>query len=445
MPVYKGNTEVTSGSLKKGATNIENGYKQTDQFYVNTNAITINFVDAISGATVDTTQFSSIGTPGASFSSFTRSISVNSGRVWLTNPTISESGDTGSNVNSSISGITSTSATINVSGTYPATGVTVTLTINGATQVNLPDLNVSKSGNYPSVSTSDGGSLNTVNYSVSNSSGCSGGTSGSGSYNFGSSSSSTWYGYSRPNLIGGAYGNGCGETCNSTVTFSKSGYDSGSTTFSETGSYPNVQNVCTWSPSSNPSGASYDSSPYCYITCPTCVTCSPGTSSCSVSLSASVTRYAGGPAWGSTGSPTSSIYIGSGTCSHGNTLTNSIPATTTYYPINSSASITQVPNSAAGGTNAVTGGQCSLSWNYPSANIGLSAGYSLITCQDTAGTSLTCDGRISSFSGGSNTATSGGSWRIQCSGGNGTVNASTCSGTFRLTTSQTNETVDMNF
>jgi len=68
MPVYKGTAEVTSGSLKKGTTNIENGYKQTDQFYVNTNAITINFVDAISGATMSTTQFSSIGTPGTAFS-----------------------------------------------------------------------------------------------------------------------------------------------------------------------------------------------------------------------------------------------------------------------------------------------------------------------------------------------------------------------------------------
>jgi len=444
MPVYKGTAEVTSGSLKKGATNIENGYKQTDQFYVNTNAITINFVDAISGATMSTTQFSSIGTPGTAFSSFTRTISVNSGRIWLSNPTVSESGDTGGNVNASISGITSTSATLNVSGTHPTTGVTVTLTVNGSTQVQLPNLNVGKSGNYPTVSTADSGTLNTFSYSVSNSSGCSGGTSGSGSLSSGSSSY-TWYGYNKPGLVAGPYGNGCGETCNSTVTFSKSGYNSGSTTFSQTGSYPSAQNTCSWSPSSNPSGASYDSSPSCYITCPTCVTCAPGTSSCSVSLSASVTRYAGGPAFGSTGSPSSSISLGSATCNNSNTITTAIPATTTFYPINSSASITQVPNSASSGTNAVTGGQCSLSWNYPSGNIGLNDGYSLITCQDTSGTSLTCDGRISSFSGGTNTTTTGGSWRIQCSGGNGTVNASTCSGTFRLVTTQTSETVDMNF
>lgn len=310
-------------------------------------------------------------------------------------------------------------------------------------------LSVSVAESSATFATSDGNALNTFNYSTSQSvSGggyCSGGTGTTSGTLTSGSSSYTWYSFSAGQPAGGAYSNGCGVTCTSTVSASKSGYTSGSNSISISGTYPSAQNVCTWSPSSNPSGASYDSSPSCYITCPTCVTCSPGTSSCSVSLSASVTRYPGSPAWGSTGSPSSSLYIGSGTCSNGNTLTNSIPATTTYYPINSSASITQVPNSASSGTNAVTGGLCSLSWTYPSANIGLSTGYSLITCQDTAGTSLTCDGRISSFSGGNNTATSGGSWRIQCSGGNGTVNASTCSGTFRLTTTQTNEIIDMNF
>ena len=291
MPVYKGTAEVTSGSLKKGATNIENGYKQTDQFYVNTNAITINFVDAISGATMSTTQFSSIGTPGTAFSSFTRTISVNSGRIWLSNPTVSESGDTGGNVNASISGITSTSATLNVSGTHPNTGVTVTLTVNGSTQVQLPNLNVGQSGNYPTVSTADSGSLNTVNYSVSNSSGCSGGTSGSGSYNFGSSSSSTWYGYNRPGLAAGPYGNGCGETCNSTVTFSKSGYNSGSTTFSETGTYPSASYTCSLSA---PSGYNSPLEATDYRTSTSCVDNTPSSISVSGSVSFRVTASFGG-------------------------------------------------------------------------------------------------------------------------------------------------------
>ena len=444
MPIYKGSTEVTSGNLRKGSTNIENGYKETSPFYTNTNGITINFVDAISGATMNTTQFSSVGVPGASFSSFSRTITVDSGRIFSTNPTVSESGDSGNNVTTSISSQTSTSAVLNVSGTYPTSGTTVTLTVNGATQVQLPNLVVTKNGNYPLTTTGDGGALGTYNYSISNSSGCVGGSSGSGSINGGSGSSNTYYSYSRPNLAAGPYGNGCGMTCNSSFTSSKSGYNAGSTTFSQTGSNPVVINTCGWSPSSNPSGATYSTSFTCGITCPTCVTCAPGTSNCNIGLLATLSASPGANAFGSVNSPNANNQqIVS--CNGSTTFTNAIPAKTTNWPINSSASITQVPNSSAGGSNAVTGGTCSLNWTYPSPNIGVSSSGSLITCQDTAGTSLTCSGSISSFSGGNNTTTSGGSWRIQCSGGNGTVNASTCSGTFRLSVSQTNEIVNMNF
>jgi hypothetical protein len=444
MPIYKGSNEVTSGNLRKGSTNIENGYKETSPFYTNTNGITINFVDAISGATMDTTQFSSVGVPGASFSSFSRTITVDSGRIFSTNPTVSESGDSGNNVTTSISSQTSTSAVLNVSGTYPTSGTTVTLTVNGATQVQLPNLVVTQNGNYPLTTTGDGGALGTYNYSISNSADCVGGSSGSGSINGGSGSSNTYYSYSRPNLAGGPYGNGCGMTCNSSFTSSKSGYNAGSTTFSQTGSNPVVINTCGWSPSSNPSGATYNTSFTCGITCPTCVTCAPGTSNCNIGLVAYLYASPGGNAFGSVGFPNAATQqIVS--CNSSTTFTNAIPAKATNWPIKSGASITQVPNNAPGGTNAVTGGTCSLNWTYPSANIGVSSSGSLITCQDTAGTSLTCSGLISSFSGGNNTTTSGGSWRIQCSGGNGTVNASTCSGTFRLSVSQTNEIVDMNF
>jgi len=364
MPVYKGTAEVTSGSLKKGATNIENGYKQTDQFYVNTNAITINFVDAISGATMSTTQFSSIGTPGTAFSSFTRTISVNSGRVWLSNPTVSESGDTGGNVNASISGITSTSATLNVSGTHPNTGVTVTLTVNGSTQVDLPNLNVGKSGNYPTVSTADGGSLNTVNYSVSNSSGCSGGTSGSGSYNFGSSSSGTWYSYSRPGLVAGPYGNGCGETCNSTVTFSKSGYDAGSTTFSQTGSTPSFTNTYYWSPSSNPSGASLNTPATCNGSCPTCNNC---TGTCTNAyLTASITAVQGGGGWRIGSTDYSSYTVASGlSATNGQTFTNSINATNMTWP---SAGSLSLNNNGQFTSGSITGINATLNFSNPSGS-----------------------------------------------------------------------------
>jgi hypothetical protein len=133
MPIYKGTNEVTSGNLYKGSTKIENGYKQLDPFYVNTISITIIFVDVISGATMNTTQFSAAGTPGASFVSFTRNITVDAGRTFSVNPTVAETGDTGNNVNATITGITTTAALLNVSGTYPTSATNVTLTISGST------------------------------------------------------------------------------------------------------------------------------------------------------------------------------------------------------------------------------------------------------------------------------------------------------------------------
>lgn len=42
MPVYKGTTEITSGKLYKATTNIENGYKGINSFYVNAIASTVN-------------------------------------------------------------------------------------------------------------------------------------------------------------------------------------------------------------------------------------------------------------------------------------------------------------------------------------------------------------------------------------------------------------------
>ncbi len=248
MPIYKGSNEVSSGNLKKGSTNIENGYKETSQFYVNTNAIVINFVDAITGATMNTTQFSSIGTPGASFASFTRTITTDSGKIFSGTVTVAESGDTGGNVSASISGQGSTTATLNVSGTYPTTGVTVTLTVNGATQIALPDLNVSVAESSASFSTSDSSNLGTFNYSVSQSASgggsCSGGTSPTSGTFTSNSSSYSYPGWSAGYAAGGSYGNGCGVTCTSTISASKSGYNSGSGAVSRTGSYPQSSYTC---------------------------------------------------------------------------------------------------------------------------------------------------------------------------------------------------------
>ena len=227
MPIYKGSTEITSGNLYKGSTKIENGYKETNLFYVNTNTITINFVNSISGATMSTTQFSQTGTPGGAFTSFTRAISTNSGRVFSVNPTVSEVGDSGSNVSASIGSITSTSATLSVSGTFPANGTTITLTVSGSTQADLPDLVVTANGSNP----------NSPSFSTS----CPNGTSQSGSFNSSSSSRSV-------NVA--SYGSypACGSSCSNSLSASASGYDSGSGSFSNSGSTPTLTPTCTVDP-----------------------------------------------------------------------------------------------------------------------------------------------------------------------------------------------------
>ena len=263
MPIYKGSNEVSSGNLRKGSTEIQNGYKQTDQFYVNTLAITINFVDAISGATMSTTQFSSIGTPGASFSSFTRTITTDSGRIFNGAVTVAEAGDSGNNVNASISGQGSTTATLNVSGTYPTQGVTVTLTVNGATQIQLPNLNVSWSSDVQvRYATSDGSNLGTWNYSYTRSASggganpsCTGGSApASGTYTYAGSSQDKGFTAGYP--AGGDFGNGCGVTCTTVANGSKSGYNSGSASYNRVGSYPQASYTCYTNP---PSGIRQES------------------------------------------------------------------------------------------------------------------------------------------------------------------------------------------
>ena len=364
MPVYKGSNEVSSGNLKKGSTNIENGYKQTDQFYVNTNAIIINFVDAISGATMDTTQFSSTGTPGSSFTPFTRTITTDSGRIFQGTVTVAESGDTGGNVSASISGQGSTTATLNVSGTHPNTGVTVTLTVNGATQVQLPNLNVVANENNAVFSTSDGVNLGTFNYSTSQSvSGggtCSGGTgNSSGTLSSASSSSYTWYGFSAGYPAGGAFGNGCGVTCTSSVSASKSGYNSGSGSFSNTGANPSFTNTYYWNPSGGFPNGSYNvyGQPQTGSgTCPTCVGPPSCTGTINGLLVAKIDPVAGGPAWRISNIDQSSYTVASPTgITDGQTFTNAVNPANIVWPSNGSLSLTNQGSKTGGNVTGIQG------------------------------------------------------------------------------------------
>ena len=378
MPIYKGSTEVTSGNLRKGSTNIENGYKETSPFYTNTNGITINFIDAISGATMSTTQFSSVGVPGASFSSFSRTITVDSGRTFSTNPTVSESGDSGNNVTTSISSQTSTSAVLNVSGTYPTSGTTVTLTINGATQVQLPNLVVTQNSQYPLTTTGDGGPLGTYNYSISNSADCVGGSSGSGSTSAsGSSSSDTYYSYSRPGLAGGPYGNGCGMTCNSSFSSSKSGYNSGSTTFSQTGSNPSYTSSFTWSPSNGFNGASMESASSASGTCSSCVNCqgNAGNPALSYGLVSRLPSTQGGNCYYTSNiSCARDNSAGSGTFNNGDVITT--PTNTSFKTLPTGGSLT-MSNIGYWGSNAILSGNAVQAYSNPGTLSPSSGSYSL--------------------------------------------------------------------
>lgn len=265
MPIYKGTSEVASGTFKKGVTEIQNGYKETDQFYVNQNSITILFVDSVSGATLNTTQWFETGTPGASFTTQTRVLTANSNRI-ITSASVSESGDTGGNVSASISSSGGSSRTVTVSGTFPTQSTTVTITVSGTTVQDLPNLIVSlSSASTPStsISTENGGAIGSYSWSFSTN--CASGQNGSGSGSTTSSSANIY-----PNLYAGN-NPACGSSCSYSISVSASGYDSGSSGRSKTGSYPtlipscSIQSGFNWSynfshnpsrPTGNPDGCS---------------------------------------------------------------------------------------------------------------------------------------------------------------------------------------------
>ena len=87
MPLYKGTTEIASGNLYKSDTSIENGYKETNQFYINETQI--SFID-YPNITPNPKIFT--GVPGESVSptaSVSWSISASSGKAFQYAPTIS--------------------------------------------------------------------------------------------------------------------------------------------------------------------------------------------------------------------------------------------------------------------------------------------------------------------------------------------------------------------
>tara|TARA_B100000212_G_scaffold263149_1_gene202835 strand:- start:266 stop:1105 length:840 start_codon:yes stop_codon:yes gene_type:complete len=135
MPVYKGTTEITSGKLYKATTNIENGYKGTNSFYVN--QTTQSFAVPTSSGFTFNTPANIVGVPGQTISntSFTGTISSGASTKWVTG--------TGS-VSGLPAGLTATvsypnqsyntTVTVTISGTYPTTSNSnIALTISGLT------------------------------------------------------------------------------------------------------------------------------------------------------------------------------------------------------------------------------------------------------------------------------------------------------------------------
>ena len=133
MPVYKGSAEVTSGNLHKGSTEVENGYKGADVFYLNETTVSWA-TPVVSGLTISTpSPQSSSGSPGATFTTTTFNISSATANTRLSGTaTVSglPSGLTSSQVyNNTNPGNT---LTITITGTFPATSyLNVVLSISG--------------------------------------------------------------------------------------------------------------------------------------------------------------------------------------------------------------------------------------------------------------------------------------------------------------------------
>lgn len=133
MPVYKGTSEITSGNFYKGSTSIENGYKQTDSFFVN--LVTIEFSSISGQGFTYTLPTSRTGDPGSLYPSTTFTISgasnerLNGGGFSMTGlpSSLSASVTSGNNTNT---------LTVTITGNYPTIGVSpITSTVSGITVV----------------------------------------------------------------------------------------------------------------------------------------------------------------------------------------------------------------------------------------------------------------------------------------------------------------------
>ena len=133
MPIYKGTSEITSGNFYKGSIDIENGYKQTDSFFVN--LITIQFTSISGLGYTYTLPTSRTGDPGTSYPSTTFTISGTAGQRLIA------SSFAMTNLPASLSatvtsGNNSQTLTVTITGNYPTVGVApITSVVSGITDV----------------------------------------------------------------------------------------------------------------------------------------------------------------------------------------------------------------------------------------------------------------------------------------------------------------------
>lgn len=143
MPVYKGTSEVTSGNLYKGSTEIQNGYKATDPFYVNEVTLTLNYT--ISGnATLQYSSRTVTAAPGSAVS-VTNDFYPTSGYYLLASSSCSEDGAT---LSCSVSDIIGAGKRTNITGTMPSTSTTVNVSVTAATNAFI-DVTVNANTNSP--------------------------------------------------------------------------------------------------------------------------------------------------------------------------------------------------------------------------------------------------------------------------------------------------------
>ena len=146
MPLYKGSSEVTSGNLHKGSTEIENGYKGSDSFYLN--ETTVSWALPTGGGFTYSTPSpqSSTGSPGSAFTSTTFTITAGSNALTGT-----------ATITGLPTGLTSSQSynntgpgnilTITIAGTFPTTSyLNTALTVSGLSGVTYYTLTVNYSG-----------------------------------------------------------------------------------------------------------------------------------------------------------------------------------------------------------------------------------------------------------------------------------------------------------